>query len=358
MKHATPEQQILSLSVMPLTDSAPLVVAEAAGFFAREGLHVALSAERSWAAVRDKLAAGRSDGAALLAPMPLAAALGLDPIEMPIQTVAALNQGGSGFCVTPDLYARLTSFGVVENPTPVHWVRALKQLIEAERGSRPPITLAHVYPHSTHHYELRYWLGRAGLSPDRDLNLVTVPPPMMVEQLERGRIDGAWVGSPWPALAQRLGVAKVLFDKRQFWGQGPEKVFAVTRPFAEANPNTVAALLRALISAGRWLDDASNHPSAARWLNQCLLPHAAPELLEAELKTIRFHTGFAGYPWRAHSEWLLAQMLRWRHIPSQANTQAALNCLRPDLYRAAAVSLGEPQPDGDEQLQAMQTQPD
>jgi hypothetical protein len=109
--------------------------------------------------VRDKLAAGRSDGAALLAPMPLASALGLDPIEIPIQTLAALNQGGSGFCVSPELYARLAGFGLAANPAPAQYAQALKQLIEAERGSRPPITLAHVYPHSDHHYELRYWLG-------------------------------------------------------------------------------------------------------------------------------------------------------------------------------------------------------
>ena len=176
------EHPSLTLSLMPLTDSAPLVVAEAAGFFAREGLHVQLNPERSWAAMRDKLAAGRCDGAALLAPMPLAAALGLDPICTPILAVAALNQGGSGFCVTPELHTRLCQHGASADSSPRQWAEALRRLVEAERGSRPPLTLAHVYPYSTHHYELRYWLGSVGLQPERDLNLVTVPPPMVVEQ--------------------------------------------------------------------------------------------------------------------------------------------------------------------------------
>lgn len=354
---AAPEQAHLTLSVMPLTDSAPLVVAEAAGFFACEGLSVQLNAERSWAAVRDKLAAGRSDGAALLAPMPLAAALGLDPVDTSILTVAALNQGGSGFCVTPDLYARLCEQGAHPHATPLEWAGAMRRLVEAERGSRSPPTLAHVYPYSTHHYELRYWLGSVSLQPERDLNVVTVPPPLMVEQLAQGRIDGAWVGSPWPALAASRGVARVLFDKRQFWNGGPEKVFAVTKPFAEANPTTLAALLRALIAAGRWLDDPSHHAQAASWLQYAVMPHVSAALIEAELKTLRFHSGLAGFPWRSHSRWLLAQMQRWQHLPAGADLDAALASCRPDLYRSIARTLDESLPLADEKLEGAHDAP-
>ncbi len=354
---AAPEQVNLTLGVMPLTDSAPLVVAEAVGFFAREGLSVQLSAERSWAAIRDKLAAGRSDGAALLAPMPLAAAVGLDPVDTSILTVAALSQGGSGFCVTPDLYARLCEQGAHPHATPFEWAAAMRRLVEAERGSRSPPTLAHVYPYSTHHYDLRYWLGSVGLRPERDLNVVTVPPPLMVEQLEQGRIDGAWVGSPWPALAASRGVARVLFDKRQFWNGGPEKVFAVTQPFAEANPATLAALLRALIAAGRWLDDPSHHPQAAGWLQYTVMPHVSVALIEAELKTLRFHSGLAGFPWRSHSRWLLAQMQRWQHLPVGADLERALTSCRPDLYRGVARTLGEPLPLADEKIEGVHPAP-
>lgn len=351
--YPAPEQAHLTLSLMPLTDSAPLVVAEAAGFFAREGLSVALTAERSWAAMRDKLAAGKSDGAALLAPMPLAAALGLDPVATPILTVAALNQGGSRFCVSNDLYTRLCEHGATPGASPLQWAQALRRLVEAERGSRSPPTLAHVYPYSTHHYELRYWLASVGLSPDRDLNLVTVPPPLMVDQLQCGRIDGAWVGSPWPALAASHGVATVLFDKRQFWNGGPEKVFAVTQPFAETRPHTVAALLRALIHAGRWLDDLRHHAQAAHWLQDTLMPGVPADLLIAELKTLRFHAGAAQFPWRSHSQWLLTQMQRWSHVPHGYPLDAALASCRPDLYRAAALSLGETLPLADEKPEGL-----
>ncbi len=347
----------LTLGVIPLTDSAPLVVAEAAGFFAAEGLDVALSTVRSWAAMRDKLAAGRFEGATLLAPMPLAAALGLDPAATAILTVKGLSQGGSGFCVTPDLHARLITHGASPIATPLEWAAALRRLVEAERGSRPAPTLAHVYPYSTHHYELRYWLASVGLHPELDLNLVTVPPPLMVEQLERGRIDGAWVGSPWPALAAARGVAKVLFDKRQFWNGGPEKVFAVTQPWAEAHPATLAALLRALIAAGRWLDDPANHVQAAAWLQAALMPDVSAALLAEELKALRFHQGLAGFPWRSHSHWLLEQMRRWQHLPPAADLEHAAASCRPDLYRSVARALGEPLPLADEKLEGAHAAP-
>ena len=338
----------LTLGVIPLTDSAPLVVAEAAGFFAVEGLDVALSTVRSWAAMRDKLAAGRFEGGTLLAPMPLAAAFGLDPAKTPILAVKSLSQGGSAFCVTPELHARLLEHGATLDATPLDWAKAMRRLVEAERGTRPTPTLAHVYPYSTHHYELRYWLASVGLHPELDLNLVTVPPPLMVQQLEAGRIDGAWVGSPWPALAAARGAAKVLFDKRQFWSGGPEKVFAVTQPWAEANPATLAALLRALIAAGRWLDEPSNHPQAAAWLQSTLMPDVSATLLANELKTLRFHQGLAGFPWRSHSRWLWEQMRRWQHLPPAADIECALASCRPDLYRSVARSLAEPLPLADE----------
>lgn len=351
--YAAPEQAQLTLGLMSLTDSAPLVVAEAGGFFAAEGLRVALSPERAWAAVRDKLAAGRLDGAALLAPMPLAACLGLDPVATPVLAVAALNQGGSAFCVSEDLHRRLLDHGAQDGDSPLQWAGAMRRLVEAERGHRSAPTLAHVYPHSTHHYELRYWLASVGLIPERDLNLVAVPPPMLVGQLAQGRIDGAWAGSPWPALAAATGAARRLFDKRRFWNGGPEKVFAVTQPWAEQNPATLDALLRALIQAQRWLDDPAHHRQAALWLQDTLMPDAPAELLIAELATLRFHAGLAGFPWRSQARWLLEQMQRWRHLPAGVDPDSAAQAYRPDLYRRVARGLGMPLPRDDDRPEGL-----
>lgn len=330
----------LHIGLMPLVDSAPCVVAEAAGYFAAEGLDVALSAERSWAALRDKLAAGRCQAAALLAPMPLAAALGLDPAPTAILNVMTMNQGGSAFAVSRALHARLLAQGASSGGSPLDWGEALARLVAAERGQAAPLTFAHVYPYSTHHYELRHWLARAGLAPERDVNLVTVPPPLMIEQLAAGRIDGAWVGSPWPALAAAQGHATVLFDKARFWPQGPEKVLAVSAGFAEQHPHTLVALLRALIRAGQWLDAPAHHAQAAGWLQDSLLPGVPAALLQAELAGLRFGGAEVQMSSRAQAEWLLGAMRRWRHLPEQALSESTLDCVALHHYRAAAASLG------------------
>lgn len=352
-----PERSTLTLGLIPLVDAAPLVVAQAAGHFRRHGLDVGLSREASWASIRDKLATGLIDGAHMLAPMPLAANLGLDPLRTPVIAAAALNLGGSSVCVSNALYKRLRECGANEHSDPLGWAQALRRVVEEDRGSRPPLTLAHVFPWSTHHYELRYWLASAGLHPDRDLNLVTVPPPRMVEQLESGRIDGCCVGSPWPELAEARGAGRVLFGKDAFWSGGPEKVLGVTQAWAETYPATLQALIAALIEAGRWLDDPANHLQAARWMAEGGFIDAEPALIAACLPRLRFHSGAASFPWRSQALWLLAQMRRWHHIGDDVDLRAvAAASYRPDLYRQAAAALGEPLPRHDEKPEGREGQ--
>ena len=352
MKHdPTPERANLTLGVMPLVDAAPLIVAQAGGFFAREGLAVELSRERAWASVRDKLAAGLLDGAQLLAPMPLAATAGLDPQPRPMIAAAALNQGGSAVCVSTALHTRLRA-QLQGEPGPLQWAQALRRVVEAERGSRSPLTLAHVFPYSSHHYELRWWLASAGLHPDRDLNLVVVPPPLMLEQLESGRIDGYCVGSPWPELAQARGSGHLLFDKRALWRSGPDKVFGLAQDWADAHPATVQSLLRALIRAAQWLDDDTHHAQAAQWMVEGEYLDAPAALVTAALSQMRFHDDDAGFPWRSQALWLLAQMQRWQHLPADGDLAAiARTAYRPDLYREAAQALGLTPPLHDQKIE-------
>ena len=66
------EKPKLNLGFIPLTDCAPLVVANEKGFFKKHSLDVTLSKEASWANIRDKVMIGALDGAHMLAGMPLA----------------------------------------------------------------------------------------------------------------------------------------------------------------------------------------------------------------------------------------------------------------------------------------------
>jgi NMT1-like family len=67
----------LHLGYVPLVDAAPLIVAEALGFAEEENLDVILHPAPSWASLRDMLAQGQADAAQMLAPLPVAMALGL-----------------------------------------------------------------------------------------------------------------------------------------------------------------------------------------------------------------------------------------------------------------------------------------
>ena len=89
----------LSLGYVPLTDAAPLLVAEEKGFFRRHGLRVALAPAASWAALRDRVAFGVWDGAQMLAPMPIAAVLGLGGVRAAAVVTATQGRNGNTLCV-------------------------------------------------------------------------------------------------------------------------------------------------------------------------------------------------------------------------------------------------------------------
>lgn len=101
------EKTHIELGFIPLTDSAPLAAAKTLGFFEEEGLDVRLTAQASWANVRDRLAAGLLDGAHMLGPMAVAQSLGLGSDATAIVAPMALNLNGSAITVSTAVAERL-----------------------------------------------------------------------------------------------------------------------------------------------------------------------------------------------------------------------------------------------------------
>lgn len=325
----------LTLGFIPLTDCAPLVVAKARGFFAEEGLEVALSREASWATIRDKVAVGALDGAHMLAPMALAADAMLAPL--------ALNQNGSAVTVSVKLAGLLREIDPEAMAAPLITAAALAKLVDQRRGQgAPPLTFAVVFPQSMHNYALRYWLAQAGIDPDRDVRLVVTPPPRMVEHLRSGEIDGFCVGAPWNAVAMDEGLGEVLIKASQFWLGGPDKVFGLTAAWAEHHPDELRAALRALIRASAWADEPGHHAELVALLSRADHVGVAPEALASALKSeIVFHRDAAGLPRREHALWFLSQMARWGQVGPGVDLDAVADRVyRPDLFREAALSLG------------------
>jgi two-component system, oxyanion-binding sensor len=330
----------LRLGFIPLTDCAPLAVAQALGFFEEEGLNVALEREASWATIRDKVAAGVLDGAHMLAPMALAAtAAGEGEILAPL----ALNQNGSAVTVSTALAEAILAVDPQAlSQTPITAAALAKVVAVRRENGQPPLTFAVVFPYSMHNYLLRYWLAQGGVDPDRDVRLVVIPPPRMVERMRAGEVDGFCVGAPWNAVAEAEGVGRILVAASQFWPGGPDKVLGVAADLAAHRPDELRACLRAVMRGAAWADDPENHETLIELLARPDRIGAAPSAIARALGgEIVFHRDGAGLPRREHGLWFLSQMTRWGQLGFEHDLQALVDRVyRPDLYRDAALSLG------------------
>ncbi|TGP23009.1 nitrate transporter [Mesorhizobium sp. M1D.F.Ca.ET.184.01.1.1] len=346
----------ITAGFMPLFDSAVLVAAGEMGFAAREGIELKLHRETSWANIRDRIAIGHFDVAHMLGPMPLACSLGLTPLAS--ETIVPFSLGLGGNCVTVSnaVWEGMAAHGAAPDLDPERAGAALGALIRERTAGREPLRFAVVHPHSGHNYELRYWLAACGIDPDRDVEIVIVPPPFMADALAAGRIDGYCVGEPWNSAAVAAGTGRIVTVKALLWRNSPEKVIGARKAWAEEQPEALAALLRALHHAARWCQAAQNRGELAalmadaRFLGQpakiqmpVLTGHL--ELGGGVERTVEdFFVPFdkaANFPWKSHALWFYTQMVRWgqlAHTPE--NLAIARDCYRPDLYRSALKPHG------------------
>jgi ABC-type nitrate/sulfonate/bicarbonate transport system substrate-binding protein len=237
-----PELSRLTIGHMPLADAAPLLWAQHRGHFEAAGLDVKLVCEASWASLRDRLAWGVFDAAQCLAPMPLAAQLGIDGAAVPMVSALCLSRGGSSVTLSMRL---LDALDVSPEAPPAVVARAIAN--RAEYG--PPLRFAHVFAYSMHHYLLRDWLESGGVDTDTRVEFRVAPPPQMVRLLEAGEVDGFCAGEPWSTAAMLRGQGRPVVASRQIWAGGPEKVLGVTAEWARRHPATHRALVAALLRA-------------------------------------------------------------------------------------------------------------
>src|SRR5436305_9642678 len=346
-----PKRERLTLGFMRLVDAAPLIAAHEFGFAAEQGLALTLQGEISWANIRDRVIVGHFDAAHMLAPMPLAASLGLGCAPTPTLAPFALGFGGNAITLSNALVARMNT------PVDADPAEQARALARALKGGPAP-TLAVVHPFSGHNYDLRYWLAFAGLDPDRDVKLIVLPPSLMNQAMGAGEIDGFCAGEPWNSLAVDAGLGAIVAVKSALWRQGPDKVLGLTADFAARRPEALTRLLRALHAAAAFASAPTNHERLAAVL-------ARPEYLDAPAGIIlralqgrivmrwgeaaraipdflEFHRCAANYPWRSHALWFASQMARWGQIaPSAENFAAAGAAYRPALYRAALSDVAD-----------------
>ena len=123
------------------------------------------------------------------------------------------------------------------------------------------MTFAMTFPPGTHAMWTRYWLGAGGINPDKDVTLITIPPPQMVANMKVGKMDTVSASRGTRAIADGIGYTAV--TTQQMWKDHPEKVLAFTEEFAEKNPKTVKAILRAMFESSQHIDKLENRPHMA-----------------------------------------------------------------------------------------------
>ncbi|ANH07683.1 CmpA/NrtA family ABC transporter substrate-binding protein [Shinella sp. HZN7] len=348
MRHA------ITAGFVPLLDSALLVAAKEKGFAAAQSIDLTLVRERSWASIRDRLAVRQFDVAHILGPMPIACNLGLSAPAPKMIVPMALGLGGNAVTVSAALWRAMAEAGATADLDARENGAALRRVIDGRAGE--PLRFGVVHPYSGHNYELRYWLAASGIDPDREIDILVLPPPDMGDALAEGFIDGYCAGEPWNTFGVLKRGAHLATVKAAIWKSSPEKVLGVDAGWGEANPEALAALLVALHHASLWCGDPRNHAELASLLALPAYVGREPDLLLPALTgilpvgggAVRTVSDFfvpqakaATFPWKSHALWFYTQMVRWRQVAhTEANRQVAAKTYRPDVYRAALKTLG------------------
>jgi len=339
---------------IPLVDCAVLAAAVECGFAKAEGIDLLLSKEASWANIRDKVNLGHLDCAQMLAGMPLASSLGIGHVRVPMIAPCALGLNGNAITVATDLYRQMAeATGLTGTEGPAGTVAALRRVIEARKArGEATLTFGMVFPFSCHNYELRYWMAAGGIDPDTDVRLVVIPPPLMVESLRAGHIHGFCVGEPWNSLAVEAGIGRIIATKAEIWRMGPEKVLGVQASWAEAHPDALASIFRAIDKAATWCDQPENLDDLTAFLSLDRYTGVSREVLARSLgghillgpdgpvrvvpDFILFHRNAAIFPWKSQALWIYSQMVRWGQVKASAEAESIARAVyRPDLYRSA-----------------------
>lgn len=348
----------IRIGFVPLADAAPIIMAKEAGIFEKHGLNVTLERVSSWARMRDLLAIGDLHAAHMLAPIVIASVMGLEPGTPPFTTAMALNMNGNAITVSNSLYAAMYQANPDAMKKRPITGDALKSVVSARLNSgQKPLTFAMVYPFSSHNYQLRYWLAAAGLHPDRDVTLVVVPPPKVMEYMKAGIIDGYCVGEPWNSEAIVEGVGTTLVTSHELMGLAPEKVLGVCQSWSDKNPNTYRAILSAILETSQRLDSDNSLAETASIMSvSAYIGLPAKRILSALTGARRqtsgdviqdmpdfsvFYRYAANFPWRSHAIWFMTQMYRWGQVKRALSfKQVAERAYRPDIFREVAKAGG------------------
>jgi nitrate/nitrite transport system substrate-binding protein len=283
----------------------------------------------------------------MLLGMPLASTMGLGGSNaVPMVVPWLLNRNGQAITLKSEWKGKVAADA-----------KALAPFAAEAKADGRKLTFAMTFPPGTHAMWMRYYLGAGGVNPDRDVELITIPPPQMVQNMKGGSMDGFCVGEPWNARAIQEKVGFTAITTQQIWKDHPEKVCAFRADFAEKNPKTVKAILKGLNEASLWLDEPANRSEHCEIVSRDAYIKCQKELIQGRLEgrydygdgrveqdpaPMIFSKRNCNYPQPAYAAWWLTQFRRWGMVsgaPDYAGVSAKV--MRPDLYEEAMAEVGQ-----------------
>jgi nitrate/nitrite transport system substrate-binding protein len=344
----SPETKTIRFGIIALTDCSSIIMGHELGYFKQFGIDSIISKEASWAVIRDKLSIGENQATHMLLGMPFASTMGLagSPVK-PMVIPWLLNRNGQAIT----LNNKLKQAGVKT-------AKDVKPIADQAKAAGDPLSFAMTFPPGTHAMWIRYWLASGGIHPDKDVTLITIPPPQMVANMKVDKMDGFCVGEPWNNRAIVDGIGYTVITTQQMWPDHPEKVCAFTEEFAVRNPKTVKAILKALHLASVHLDKLDNRAKAAEVVSRPTYINCPPEIILQRLlgrydygdgrrENDKFYMTFSdrdcNYPHQAFGVWWLSQFRRWGMVKEVPDYRGiAKRVLRSDIYLEAMKEIGVP----------------
>jgi nitrate/nitrite transport system substrate-binding protein len=354
----TPETDTVKLGFIPVMSGAPLVIAQVKGLYAKYGMtKVELAKQSSWGTFRDNLVLGSQgggvDGGHLLSNITYNIATGeiTNGQKVPMYILARLNLNGQGVTVSnayKDLKLSLDS-------TP------LKEVFAKAKAGDKEIKCSVPFPRVTGDFFMRWWLEAGGIMPEKDTEIMVVPPAQAVANMKVGNMEAFSLVEPWHAQAVKIGIGYTAVTSGELWNDHPEKAFMMRSDWVDQNPQAAKALLMAIQEAQIWCDKMENKQEMCDILSQdqwykisvdLMLDRAMGKfdygngrVVENSPHLIKYWSNNASYPYKSHDLWGLVEDMRWGFRPKDTDINELKKIVnqvnREDIWKEAAKAIGQ-----------------
>ncbi len=237
--HSGSYRSVIRLGYVPLNDCAPLAVAQELGLFEKFGVRVQLVRQPGWASIRDMLCCDQLEAAHAVAGLVYVFALGLRSQKRDMAVPLFLSAQGNAITLSRQLPFSLIGSG-----------SGLLAYLDKHWRHTRPLTFAAPHPFASQHVLLRQWLQKNGITAnDPRVEIVFLPPSVMVHSLANGQIDGYCASDPWNSEAVMSDLGWCCCVSSEIAPSHPEKALLISDHLMNERADDVIQLSAALLEA-------------------------------------------------------------------------------------------------------------